>query len=202
MKLSPYNIIYEDDSLIAVYKNKDVLTIKTDDIKTIHKNLYFYLSMYLSKKNEKCYLVHRLDYETSGIIIFAKKKEICTILAKQFENREVERYYEAVIAEKVDLKTIYNVIDNINNKEAITLIKANNYINIGTALDIEIKTGRHNQIRKAIASLNLTLLGDKRYSHNTNKRMYLNAYKLIFKEDERLSKIKFEIKPLWIIKEN
>lgn len=200
MKKIPYQIIYEDDKIIIIYKNRDFLSIRTDDIKTRFNNIYFFLSCYLNKKKEKCYLVHRLDFETSGLMIFAKGKEICSTLVNQFENRMVRRYYEAVIKEKIDLNKEFEVVDKIDDKEAITYIKSINYINIGTALDIEIKTGRHNQIRKAISSLGYTLLGDKRYSKDVNKRMYLNAYKLEFEKNEYLNKNLFEVKPLWIKK--
>lgn len=211
MKTSPYTILYEDDEIITVYKQRDVFSIHTDDKKTYHYNLYHYLSLYLRKKNEKVFIVHRLDYETSGVMVFAKKEEVKKKLQKCFLDRRVDRYYEAVIKEKIPLNESYDVRlflsdDNkrveISNeeegKEAITKIKSINYIQIGTALKIKIETGRRNQIRLSIHQLGFTLLGDKRYSLDENKRMYLNSYALIFPSDIGLKKNAFVTKPLWI----
>ena len=96
------------------------------------------------------------------------------------------------------------VKESNEGKEAITYIKANNYIQIGTALQIEIETGRRNQIRLALQSLNLTLIGDKRYAKHQAKRMYLNAYRLSFPKEANLKESDFKMKPLWLIenKEN
>jgi 23S rRNA pseudouridine1911/1915/1917 synthase len=209
----PYDIIYEDEDLLVVYKKRDVLTIRTEDKKTFSHNLYHYLREYLKKKHESIFIVHRLDYETSGVIVFAKKEEIKISLQKAFENHEVQRFYEAVISERIPLgeeKTVTQYLEEKGlhvfpstkekGKEAITILKSSNYIQIGTALDIEIKTGRRNQIRLALQSLGYTLLGDTRYSHSEAKRMYLNAYKLVFPVTLGLKQNVFETKPLWVLK--
>ena len=202
MKRKAYEIIYEDENIIAVNKSREVFSVATDDIKTRRANLLFYLQMYLRKKNEECFIVHRLDYETSGVMVFAKNIRYKTLLQKQFENREVERRYEAVIKEKIPINTQFRFIDEINGKKSITFVKAIDYINIGTALDIKIETGRHNQIRIALKNRNLTLLGDKRFSKDIAKRLYLNSYLLAFKEELELNKNRFEVQPLWIRRED
>lgn len=133
-------------------------------------------------------------------------------LQKSFEEHTVSRYYEAVVKEDVPLGKDFLVkqyleevgmkvvvSDEKTGKEAITHLHAQNKIQIGTALAIEIETGRRNQIRLAIQSLGLTLLGDTRYSHNEAKRMYLNEYKLVFPKELGLKQNVFEVQPLWII---
>lgn len=215
MKQCPYSILYEDNSILVVYKQRNVFTIRTNDKYTFTHNLYHYLYLYLKKKNENIYIVHRLDYETSGILIFAKNLEMKNYLQSLFEERKVQRYYEAVIKEKIPLnyqkevRMTLNIKDNgkvikdNDGKEAITILQASNYIQIGTALKIEIKTGRKNQIRMAINEEGFTLIGDKRYSNNIDKRMYLNAYHLILPKDDKLKENEFYVKPLWLIsKEN
>ena len=209
MKKPPYYIVYEDSDIIVVYKEYNVLTIHTDDVKTKNYNLYHYLSLYLRKKNEKIFIVHRLDYETSGLIVFAKNLEIKKKLQALFIERKVIRNYEAVIKEKVELGYSQRIINYVNDekevkevksgegKECITNIVTVNYINIGTALKINIETGRRNQIRIALKSRGLTLLGDKRYANDISKRMYLNAYELILPLDE-LKENHFYVDPLWI----
>lgn len=207
----PYSIIYEDNTVLVVYKKRDVFTLRTNDKRTFSHNLYHYLHDYTAKKNERIFIVHRLDYETSGIIIFAKSYQVKETLQKAFENREVTRDYEAVIKEKIPLNKTYHVEQYLEKigfsvvvstpekgKLAITDIESTNYINIGTVLKIRISTGRRNQIRLAINSLKLTLLGDKRYSNDEAKRMYLNEYHLGFKPETGLAQLDFKTDPLWI----
>lgn len=213
MKISPYNIIYEDDDVLVVYKQRNVFTIKTQDKKTFNYNLFHYLYEYLRKKGERPYIVHRLDYETSGLIIFAKNEELQYKLRHCFEERKVKREYEAVVLQHLERGKTFHVeqylsdgkngqkiivTDEKNGRIAITDITVENPIQIGTALKIDIKTGRRNQIRLALSTLGLTLIGDKRYAFNEAKRMYLNAYRLSFPDELGLKQSVFESAPLWI----
>lgn len=204
----PFEILYQDEDILAVYKKKDVLTIKSDDPKTFRHNLYYYLKKDVIKKDEELYVLHRLDYETSGILVFPKKKEVHVLLQKTFLNRDVTREYEAVIQEKIKLHESYEIHELLTDgkkvfsgsegKEAITSFESMNYIQIGTALKINIKTGRKNQIRLALHDSGLTLLGDRRYSESEAKRMYLNHYHLVFPSYCRLKVSEFSVHPLWI----
>jgi 23S rRNA pseudouridine1911/1915/1917 synthase len=209
---APYYIVYEDKDVIVAYKKRDVFTIPTTDKKTYIYNLFYYLRMYAKQQKETVYLVHRLDYETSGLVIFAKTPLIQAKLKAAFEERKALRYYEAVVKEALPEGQRYDVdqyleekgfgvivSDKENGKEAITHIVAKNPIQIGTALAIQIETGRKNQIRMAIHSVGLTLLGDKRYSQNEAKRMYLNAYKLVIPAEVGLKESTFALAPLWLL---
>ena len=144
-------------------------------------------------------------------MIFAKSKAMQAEIKACFEARSVERYYEAVVKESLTVGKSYEikqylaeegmhviVSDAEHGKEAITLIEAANPIQIGTALRIQIKTGRKNQIRLALRSLGLTLLGDSRYGDNQSKRMYLNAYRLVFPKESGLKVLDFSSEPLWM----
>lgn len=209
---APYDVLYEDRDIIVVYKKRDVFSIRTEDKKTYSHNLNHYLWVYLAAKNERPYVVHRLDYETSGIMIFAKNHPLKEKLQALFEERKVGRYYEAVVKEPLPFGKNYHVDHYLEEqgfnsvvstpekgKEAITDILVQNPIQIGTALSISISTGRHNQIRVALASLGLTLLGDKRYANNEAKRLYLNEYRLSFPVEAGLAKTDFEVAPLWLL---
>lgn len=208
-----YHIVYEDADILVVYKERDLFTIRTSDPKTSYSNLYRFLEMELSKKGERPYLVHRLDYETSGLLIFAKRLEIQQKLQSCFETRNVVRKYEAVVAEKLPSEQHYDIrqfltsngkggrvylTDELHGKEAITHIVTKNPIQIGTALSISIETGRRAQIRLAIASLGWHLLGDNKYSKTPAKRMYLNAYELEFPRETGLKQYYFKVSPLWL----
>jgi 23S rRNA pseudouridine1911/1915/1917 synthase len=209
---APYVILYEDEDCLYVYKKRDVFSIRTNDKLTYTHNLYHYLYLYLSKKGERPFIIHRLDYETSGVMVFAKSQIVKERLQSLFEEHKVERDYEAVIKEKIPLGKSFDVTNYIKKdgkhtslvKEneggdvAITHIKSSNYINIGTAMRVNIETGRHNQIRLAFSSLGLTLLGDKRFNGDVSKRLYLNAYKLAFPKESLLAKQEVEVDPLWV----
>lgn len=210
----PFEILYEDKDVLVVYKERNLLTIKTDDPKTFSSNLYHYVHDYLVSHHERPFIVHRLDFETSGLLVFAKKPEVKERLQKCFQKREVVRLYEAVVREKVPLgKTSLvrmRLKENPNSffvhadkmgKDALTLLCPVNTIQIGTAVKIEILTGRKNQIRIALQKKGWTLIGDERYSHDKAKRMYLNAYYLLFPESSGLQKREFLSSPLWIKEE-
>ena len=206
------DIIYEDNNIIAVNKPNNLLTIATE--KENIKTLYHYVRVYLNNKNEKVFIVHRLDKDTSGIVLFAKNIKFKTLLQKEFENKNVIRKYEAVVKETVDSKfnkvikqfIFYNKACGLSfvtsnkkiGKEAITKIKFNSYNNDkSTNLDIEIETGRQNQIRVALKSLKLTLVGDKKYASDNSKYMHLNAYYLKI-NNPLLKKNEFKVKPLFL----
>ncbi len=214
MKKSPYYIVYEDNEIIVVYKERDVFSIRTNDKRTYSHNLYHYLYEYLKKKGERPFIVHRLDYETSGIMIFAKNSSLKEELQSYFENRVVTRLYEAVIEERIEPNLHYDVTQYLssngmggkvfvtskeNGKDAISHLTSKNQIQIGTVLDISIETGRRAQIRMAINSLGYHLLGDMKYSSTPAKRMYLNAYKLVFPETSSIKQKEFFVKPLWLL---
>lgn len=204
----PFILLYQDEDIVVVYKKRDVLTIRTEDKKTFNRNLYYYLKQDVIRDGEKLFVLHRLDYETSGILVFPKKKEVFTRLQSFYVNRSVERLYEAVIKENIPLGErfeVHQLLDDakkvqvsIDGKEAITSFAAVNRIQLGTALDIRINTGRRNQIRIALHDCGYTLLGDRRYSNDFNKRMYLNSYRLVFPIEAKLKKREFSLDPLWI----
>ncbi len=209
-------ILYEDRDIIVCFKPAKLLTIRTSDKKTYFNNAYHFLKERQLAKKENLFIVHRLDFDTSGLLIFAKNYTVKERLQSIFEQRRVERCYEAVVREDLPLNKKYQVRqyltqnkshqvyvtkDKVNGKEAITLLESKNHIKEGSVLDIRILTGRKNQIRLAIRELGLTLIGDERYSRDKADRMYLNAYRLAFPKEAKLKKPEFEIKPLWLKKD-
>lgn len=208
---APYAILYEDNNIIAVYKKKDVFTIRTADKKTFAHNLYHYLKDRQTHRQESLFIVHRLDYETSGILIFAKSYAMKEKLQKCFEERDVGRFYEGVVPETLPSGKEFHVTHYLkeeglkvsigtpnDGKEALTDITVANRIQIGTVLAIRIRTGRRNQIRIALQSLGFPLLGDIRYGGKEAKRLYLNEYRLAFPKSLGLGQTVFEISPLWL----
>lgn len=206
-----FEIVYEDKEVLVVYKERNLLTIRTNDPKTFSKNLYHYVHDYLRSRHERPFIVHRLDFETSGLVVFAKTFAVKERLQSCFEARRVIRLYEAVVRQYVAIgkkkmvrlflsenKNSFFVHKDAKGKESLTLFEARNPIGIGTALKVEILTGRKNQIRVALHDQGLTLIGDERYSKDKAKRMYLNAYYLLFPEESGLKQREFFMEPLWI----
>ena len=209
-----FDIYYEDKDIIVVIKKSGLLSVATD--KDDRHNLYHYVRDYLNNKKQKVFIVHRLDRDTSGLVIFAKTIQMKEKLQQCFENGEVLRHYEAIVKEQIepgkrmkvdqylafDAKSgnVYVTKDKVKGKRAITYLQSDHTNKIGTVLNIDIKTGRRNQIRLACKTLSLTLIGDTKYSNDKNKRMFLNEYELEFPKELGLKKSRFALEPLWLAK--
>ena len=180
-------ILFEDKHLIVVYKKCGIPTIRSDNYKN---NLYSDVYDYLHKKNQRVFVVHRLDADTSGIVVFAKNEKVKENLQENWDN-VLREYYAVVhgITKQEDTiesylketKTLYTYSTNDKSgKYAKT-----HYIKLDSnkqysLLKIDIKTGRKNQIRVHMKDSNTPILGDKKYGIKDNyKRMYLHAYKLV-----------------------
>lgn len=188
-----FDILYEDDYIIVVNKPSGLLTIST--LKEKEKTLYHFVSEYLKSKNKfnKVFVVHRLDKDTSGIVLFAKDEKTKDKLQKDWNNLVKIREYTAVVKGNMDKKNdrlVNKLLETKTNlvyitkkeegKEAITnykVIKENSYFSL---LSINIETGRKNQIRVQLANINHPILGDVKYGEKDKKynRLYLHANRL------------------------
>ena len=207
MKKKKLDILYEDKFIIIVNKPSNLLTIANDSEQdnTLYNQVYTYLKQ--KHKNNKVFIVHRLDKDTSGIVLFAKNADIKYILQNNWE--KVKRYYYAVVNGEVkkekdviksylkETKTflVYSSNDK-RGKLAITeyeTLKKNNKYSL---LKIDIKTGRKNQIRVHLNDINHSIVGDKKYGINNNplKRLCLHAYYLEFIHPITNELIKIETK--------
>lgn len=184
-------IIYEDKDLIVVNKPENLLTIATEKEKD--RTLYNIVSKYVKSKNKnnKIYIIHRLDKDTSGIIMFAKNIRVKEELQKNWNDLVIRKYIALVsgnIKEDMTLKNYIGInkinesyiTNSQNGKLAITNIYVKKNYHNKTLLDIDIKTGRKNQIRLQLADINHSIIGDKKYGNIKAKRMYLHAYSLEF----------------------
>ena len=188
----PFDILMEDAHIIVVNKPSGLLTIATEKEK--EKTLYHMVREYLVGKNKqsKVFIVHRLDKDTSGIVIFAKDEKIKNQLQDHWNEYVTLREYVAVVHGPVekDQDTIVQYLretktnlvypaKNKDGKEAIThyeVLKKNEEYSL---LKIEIKTGRKNQIRVALSSINHPIVGDKKYGEKDGEaRLFLHANRL------------------------
>ena len=189
------DIIYEDKYIIAINKPSKLLTIASNKEK--ETTLYHEVSKYEKKKHKsnKIFIVHRLDKDTSGIVLFAKSEDIKKKLQDNWDKVAVKREYIALVNGKVKdkSKTLNNklvetktnlvyVDDNSKfGKIAITKYNLIKYVNNNSLLDIEILTGRKNQIRVQLANIGHPIVGDIKYGLKKSfyNRLMLHASKLV-----------------------
>ena len=200
------DILYEDKFLIIVNKPANLLTISTDKEKD--RTLYSYVYDYLKKKNKrnKVFIVHRLDKDTSGIVIFAKDEIIKHHMQDNWD--KIKRNYVAIVNGKIENKKgvlksylnetkthyTYSVKDK-NGKLAITeyekILENKKY----TMLSLNLKTGRKNQIRVQLADMGNSIVGDKKYGIKKDpiRRMALHANYIEFIHPKTKEKITIDI---------
>ncbi len=194
-------VLYEDNHLIAVFKPAGVLTQgdKTGDLCLMDEVKEYLIEKY--KKSGKVFLglLHRLDRPVSGIVLFAKTSKGASRLSEQIRNHEFKKEYHALVEGKFkfvrDGLKNYLLHDEKTNKAKIFDKKIDNsqlaelsyevIKNQGdkTLLKINLKTGRHHQIRAQLAHIGHPIVGDKKYGAKTflpNNSIALCATKLSF----------------------
>ena len=186
------DVIYEDKNIIVINKEAGLLTIGTEAEK--EKTLYHLVSMYVKEenKNNNIFVIHRLDKDTSGIVMFAKNEKIKKLYQDNWNDIIIMRKYVALVEGILEKKegTIKSYLkENKNNvvystKDKTGKLAITNYKVIkedkNSLLDINIETGRKNQIRVHMKELGHPIIGDKKYG-NKGDRLYLHAYKLVIK---------------------
>ena len=188
----PFSIIFEDDHLLVVNKPSGLLTIATEKEK--ERTLYHIVRDYVVSKNPhgRIFIVHRLDRDTSGIVLFAKDEKTKNQLQENWNDYASLREYTAIVCghpkeesgqivqylKETKTNLVY-VSPREDGKKAIT-----NYSVLKTSekysmLKVTIETGRRNQIRVAFASKKMPILGDKKYGEKSKvNRLYLHANRL------------------------
>lgn len=200
------NIIYEDKELIVINKPSGLLSISGGNEK--EKTAYHMVANYLKAKNKnaKIFVVHRLDKDTSGILMFAKNEMIKNKLQDNWNTLVFKRGYLAIVEGKLKKKqgTIKNYlaesktqmvyITKNKGKLAITNYKVLKESSNNSLLEVFLDTGRKNQIRVHMQSLGHSIIGDKKYGAITNpiKRMGLHSHIFAFVHPD--TKVKYEFK--------
>ena len=206
-KTLPFDILFEDEHIIVVNKPSGLLTIATEKEKD--KTLYHIVREYLvsKDKNARIFIVHRLDKDTSGIVVLAKDEKTKNKLQENWNEYVTVREYVAVVhghlkneSDKIvqklkETKTnlVYPTKDE-DGKEAITNYKVIKETDNYSMVSINIETGRKNQIRVAFQTLRNPIVGDKKYGNPRDKetRLYLHANRLKMYYPELKKDILFE----------
>jgi RluA family pseudouridine synthase len=191
------NIIYEDKDFIVINKPNGLLTIESDKEKTdtAYKLVLEYMS--IKDKHARCFQVHRLDKETSGILLFTKSYELKEMLSKNWNTLVKERGYTCVVEGKMPKKSdtivswlketdthlMYDSRTEGDGIKAITHYQVLRENQKYSLLNVKIDTGRKNQIRVAMNTIGHPVVGDDKYGKPTNplKRLGLHATTLVFK---------------------
>lgn len=190
MKTKKLDIIYEDKEIVVINKEANLLTIATNNS---NNTLYQQVSDYVKKqhKSNKIFIVHRLDKDTSGVIIFAKNPQLKASFQNNWNKLAKVREYIAIVEGNLsgkgcikeylrETKTLLTYASKTGD-EAITnyeVIKSTKHFSV---VKINIETGRKNQIRVAMKNLGHPIIGDKKYGSSKNpiRRMCLHASRLV-----------------------
>ena len=200
-------IVWEDDDLIVINKREGLLSVSTDRIK--ERTAYRILSDYLKEcdPRNKIFVLHRLDRDTSGIMMFAKNQKVKEQLQSNWSEAITQRTYVAVIEGRPEKDTdliVSNLVENKHmqvyvtqdgdGKEAITryrLLQTNNRYSL---VELDLETGRKNQIRAQMQSIGHPIAGDSKYGAETNPagRLMLHARRLCFIHPVTGEEMRFE----------
>lgn len=189
----PIDIVYEDKEIIVINKPCGLLTEQTSHESS--KTAYHLVKQYLSTKKESIFLVHRLDQYTSGLLMFVKNKKLYDLLTHDWNRYVKTRGYIAIVEgimqkpkgtienylAESKTQTVY-ITSKDKGKKAIThykVIKSNKRYSM---LEVNLDTGRKNQIRVHLSSLHHPIIGDDKYGAVSNpiKRLGLHASVLKF----------------------
>ena len=192
---APLRLVHEDDGLIVVDKPPGLLTIA--DAGERHRTAYRLLRDWVEARGgRRIFVVHRLDRETSGLVVFAKSLEVKDALQQQFQARTPERIYTALVdgvvrddegtltsrlAEDRSLR-VRATHDVARGREAITRYRVLERYADSTLLELKLVTGRRGQIRAQLAALGHPIVGDRAYGSRRDpfKRVCLHATRLGF----------------------
>ncbi len=203
-------ILFEDEDLIVVNKPAGLLAVGTPTNRT--RTAYFLLTDYLRRGNPKSrnrvFIVHRLDQWTSGVLIFAKSEQVKERLQKNWP--QVKKTYIAVVhgrpekaegtvssylAENRGLK-VYSTNDPSRGKLARTAYKVVKQAVDFSLLEIDLLTGRKNQIRVHLADIGCPIVGDRKYGNPDDgyKRLALHARSIRFQHPRSGKPLTFQAK--------
>ena len=193
---SKLKILYEDAQILVIDKPAGLLSIASDKVKEY--TAYHQLTEFVRNKNpgDRIFIVHRLDRDTSGVMLFAKNEEIKHQLQDNWKETVIDRAYVAVVEGKVEkqegtcnswlketkTKLMYSSSIQGEGQEAITRYKVLQTNKKYSLLELRLETGRKNQIRVHMKDLGHSIIGDKKYGAQTNPigRLALHAHILAF----------------------
>ena len=213
-------VIYEDDALIIVEKKNGLLTVPYNP-KSSEMTAYSILKEYVKKESKRntVHVVHRLDRETSGVLVFAKSPELQEYMRTYWRQLVTKRTYVALVEGHLDKKEgtittwltedphtgmVYSSPTDDGGQKAVTHYKVLKELEAGlgspdlaiSLLELNLETGRTNQIRVHMQSVGHPVIGDRKYGHGNEyspvDRLCLHAKVLEFIHPMTEKKVRFE----------
>ena len=213
-------IIYEDDALIIVEKKNGLLTVPYNP-KSSEMTAYSILKEYVRKQSKRntVHVVHRLDRETSGVLVFAKSPELQEYMRTYWRQLVTKRTYVALVEGHFEKKDgtittwltedphtgmVYSSPKDDGGQKAVTHYKILKSTTIGeedqelpiSLVELNLETGRTNQIRVHMQSIGHPVIGDRKYGHGNEyspvDRLCLHAKVLEFIHPMTEKKVRFE----------
>lgn len=197
-------ILYEDDDIVVVDKPVNLLSVAT----AFEKKETVFALLKQKYRNRKVYVIHRLDEETSGVMIFAFSEKAFEGLKALFEKHEIDRQYCAVVEGMLTPKTgtwtsylyedsnyvVHQTQDPTKGKIAVTHYQVQKATKHYSLVDVKLETGRKNQIRVHCQLSGHPVVGDLKYGGTSNplKRLCLHAYLLGFVHPITQKAMRFE----------
>ena len=201
-------VVYKNNQLIA-FNKPSTMPVQSD--KTGDKALLDLAEIYCKSA---VYLIHRLDRPASGVALFAKNKKALAHLNQQFQDRKIEKTYLAVVKNRPskDKDTLVHFLKKNGKSNSSKVVEEQSsgskkaelsYELIGSIdnyhlLKIELKTGRHHQIRAQLAAIDCPIKGDVKYGFrrgNRDRSIHLHAWKLGFEHPVSTEKVILEVAP-------
>lgn len=189
-------IIFENNDFIVINKPSGLLSIASDREKA--RTAYRMVNDYVQQKDKhnRIYVVHRLDEDTSGVLVFVKNPQLKEVLQKNWNDIVRVRGYYAIVEGQMEnkedtfvdylkensLNLMYVTNDRKNGKKCVTHYKVMKQNKNYSLLDVKIDSGRKNQIRVQLGHRGHYVIGDDKYGEPSNplKRLGLHAYNLTF----------------------
>ena len=213
-------IIYEDDALIVVEKKNGLLTVPYNP-KSSEMTAYSILKEYVKKESKRntVHVVHRLDRETSGVLVFAKSPELQEYMRTYWRQLVTKRTYVALVEGQFEQKEgtittwltedphtgmVYSSPKDDGGQKSVTHYKVIKSTILGeddqalpvSLIELNLETGRTNQIRVHMQSINHPVIGDRKYGHGNEyspvDRLCLHAKVLEFIHPMTEKKVRFE----------
>lgn len=209
VKMAGIEILHEDDDIIVIEKEAGLLSIASEKENTLTAYRQLMEHVRRSHPQNRIFVVHRLDRDTSGVMMFAKSKRIQQLLQNSWQESVQERTYIALVEGSVkqagtitswlkESKTflVYSSKRPNDGQKAVThyqLIQSNRNFSL---LQVNLETGRKNQIRVHMQDIGHPIVGDKKYGSTNNSigRLGLHAQVLAFKNPVTGESFRFETK--------
>jgi 23S rRNA pseudouridine1911/1915/1917 synthase len=212
------HVIYEDEALLVVNKPAGLLSVpleRRSDVPSVYDQIEDH---FRSRGKRRAFVVHRIDQDTSGLVVFAKDAETQSRLKAQFKRREPERIYWAVVYGRPspsqgtwrdhlvwDEKALIQKETHPRDpraSEAISDYRTLETFRDASLIEVQLRTGRRNQIRIQARLRGHTLIGEDRYVYGPDtlrpinfERQALHAYRLAFQHPADGRRLEFEAPP-------